>query len=72
MKLVVILAKYERCIVLRWRLVCLVFMKLELEEKGKVAEGYRIDNYKLLQRLEAVIKRKGILSILCEQCFGSA
>jgi hypothetical protein len=38
--------------------VCSVFMKLELEEKGRVAESYRIDNYKLLQRLEAVVKRE--------------
>jgi hypothetical protein len=33
-------------------------MKLELEEKAKSAENYRVDNYKLLQRLEALEKRK--------------
>jgi hypothetical protein len=37
-------------------------MKLELEEKGRVAESYRIDNYKLLQRLEAVVKRQPFFS----------
>jgi hypothetical protein len=36
---------------------CAVFLKLELEEKGKVAESYRVDNYKLLQRLEALVTR---------------
>ena len=38
-----------------------VFLKLELEEKGKVAESYRVDNYKLLQRLDATVSREALL-----------